>query len=79
MRIEILGDGCAKCRALEENVRQAVAGREGEFEVMAVNDPARIAHYGLLTLPGLAIDGELKLRGKAPSVEEIARLLAGQG
>jgi small redox-active disulfide protein 2 len=74
MTIEILGDGCFKCRELEKNARQAVADAAPEAEIVVTSDPGRIAHYHLLTLPGLAIDGELKVRGRLPTAREIAKL-----
>jgi small redox-active disulfide protein 2 len=73
MTIEVLGDGCPKCRSLEKNTRQAVADAGIEADILVVNDPSRIAHFQLLTLPGLVIDGELKSRGRLLSAEEIRR------
>ncbi len=47
MKIEVLGDGCAKCRVLVKNVREAVVEAAPDAEVVSVSDPERIAHYGL--------------------------------
>ena len=75
MRIEVLGDGCANCRMLEANVRTALAetGLNAELQVGA--DPALLAGYGLLRLPGLAIDGRLVASGKVLTVAQVAALL----
>ncbi len=75
MRIEVLGDGCVKCKTLLANTLEAVQGLDSEVEVESVNDPQRIAYFGLLSLPGLAIDGELKVSGKTISAEDIRKLL----
>ncbi len=75
MQIEILGDGCSKCREFLDHVRQALAETGIEAEVQSVNEPERLAELGLLTLPGMAIDGDLKVAGKILSVEEIRNLL----
>ncbi len=75
MKIEILGDGCVKCRTLEKNVRTALSESGIEAECLSMNDPERLAHYNILTLPGLAIDGELKSKGEILSVEKVKALL----
>ena len=38
MKIEILGTGCSKCKALEEAVKKAVAKVGGFHEVKKVED-----------------------------------------
>lgn len=75
MRIEILGDDCAKCRLLYDNARQAVAESGLAVEITRTNDPDTLARYGVRSLPGLVIDGTLETTGKFLSVAEVRRLL----
>jgi len=75
MRIEILGDDCAKCRKLYDNTRQAVAESGLAVDIVRTNDPDVLAKYGARSLPGLVIDGDLQTTGKFHSVEEVRRLL----
>lgn len=75
MRIEILGDDCGKCRKLYDNVRQAVAEAGAAVEVVKTNDPDILARYGVLSLPGLVIDGRLEATGQFLSVEQVRRLI----
>jgi small redox-active disulfide protein 2 len=75
MRIEILGDDCGKCRKLYDNVRQAVAEAGATVEVVKTNDPETLARYGVLSLPGLVIDGRLETSGRFLSVAEVRRLI----
>ena len=72
MKIQILGMGCAKCRKLEQNARDALAelGVEAEFE--KVSDPAAIAEMGVMMTPALAIDGKVRSVGKTLSKEQVA-------
>jgi small redox-active disulfide protein 2 len=71
LKIEILGTGCAKCNELEAKVKQAVA-RSGKFvEIEKVADLGRIMGYGVMSTPGLVIDGRVVSTGRVPSVEEI--------
>ena len=75
MKIEILGTGCSKCNELEAKVKQAVA-QSGKFvQIEKVSDIQKIMHYGVMSTPGLVIDGDVKSTGKVPSVEEILAFL----
>ncbi len=71
MKIEILGTGCAKCKALEENVKKAVADAGVFAQVEKVEDLVEIMNYGVMNTPGLVINGEVKSTGKLLNSEEI--------
>ena len=71
MKIEILGTGCAKCQQLEELVRSLVAEAGIEADISKVQDINKILSYGVLTTPGLVVNGDVKVAGKIPSAEQI--------
>lgn len=76
MKIEILGTGCAKCAAMMENAKKAVA-QSGKFaQVEKVEDIAAIMAYNVMNTPALVVDGEVKSTGKLLSPQEIAAFLA---
>lgn len=75
MKIEILGTGCAKCSALEEASKQAIAKIGGFHSVEKVEDIQKIMDYGVISTPGLVIDGEVKSTGKLLSVDEIIAII----
>lgn len=77
MKIEILGTGCTKCKALEEAVKQAVVKVGGFHEVKKVEDIVEIMNYGVMSTPALVVDGVVKSTGKILSVEEIVGFLKG--
>ncbi len=74
--IQILGTGCAKCERLKKNTEQAVEQSGQEAKVEKVTDITEITSFGVMMTPALAIDGEVKVVGKVPSSDEIAKLLA---
>lgn len=78
MKIEILGTGCAKCKALEEVTKQAVA-QSGKFaQIEKVEDIMKIMEYNVMSTPGLVIDGKVVSTGKLLSVNEIVELIKAQ-
>ena len=75
MKIEILGTGCSKCKALEEVVKQAVAKIGGFHEIEKIEDIVRIMNYGVMSTPALVINGVVKSTGKILNIEEIISLI----
>ena len=71
MRIEVFGTGCAKCKRLEKNVNEALAKAGIKAEVLKIEDIDDMIERGIMVTPALAIDGDLKLIGKVPSVDEL--------
>lgn len=75
MTIKILGPGCANCRNLERNTREALSKLALDATVVKVEDIPSIMSYGIMSTPGLVVDEEVKVFGRVPSAKEIAELL----
>ncbi|KKG12565.1 thioredoxin family protein [Methanosarcina sp. 2.H.A.1B.4] len=76
MRIEVLGSGCAKCNKTKEMAEKAVKEMGIEAEIVKVDDFDKILGYGVMITPALVIDGDVKVAGKVPSVEDIKKWIA---
>lgn len=76
MEIKILGTGCARCKALEQNVMDALAEMNAAADVEKVTDINKITDYGVMITPGLVINGRVKVSGRVPDKEEIKRLIS---
>jgi small redox-active disulfide protein 2 len=74
-KLQVLGTGCPKCRKLTELTEQAAKELGLEYEIIKVTDINEIMSFGIMMTPGLAVDGELKLSGRLPNVEEIKKVL----
>jgi small redox-active disulfide protein 2 len=75
MIIKVLGTGCANCKKLEQNAKEAVNELGIEASVEKVEDFGAIAKYGVMRTPALVVDEEVKIVGKVAKVEEIKKLL----
>lgn len=76
LEIKIYGTGCANCQRLEQLAHQAVGQLGTEAEFLKVADYAQITADGVMTTPGLAVNGKLVSSGRLPAVEEIVSWLA---
>jgi small redox-active disulfide protein 2 len=75
-KIQILGTGCPKCKKLAEQTEQAAQSLGMQYELEKVTDLNQIMKFGVMMTPALAVDGQVKVVGKVPSVDEIKKLLA---
>ncbi len=67
MNIKVLGTGCANCRNTIKLV-EAVAHEKGvAIQVEKVEDIQDIVRYGIMSTPGVVIDGEVVHAGGVPS------------
>jgi small redox-active disulfide protein 2 len=73
--IEVLGSGCPNCRRLEANAREAATSAGVEAQILHVTDPREIVSRGVMSTPGLVIDGEVVSTGRVPSARDIAAWL----
>jgi small redox-active disulfide protein 2 len=74
--IEVLGPGCNNCKRLEANAREAVTMAGVDAQVVKVTDYAQIMTYGIMSTPGLVIDGKVVSAGRIPSAGDIAAWLS---
>ena len=74
-KLQILGPGCPKCLELGKRTETAAAALGGDFEVEKVSALDKIMAFGIFTTPALVVDGEVKVVGRVPSVEEIKKII----
>ncbi len=74
-KIQILGTGCAKCQKLADNTKQAADNLSLDYEMVKITDINEIIGFGVMTTPGLAVDGKVLVTGKVPTPGDIEKLL----
>ena len=73
--VKVLGSGCAKCNALEQATREALAELGMDTTIEHVTDFARIAAYGVMSTPALVVDGRVVSCGKVLKKDEAKALI----
>ncbi len=78
MEIKVLGPGCANCHKMEEMAKQALQELGLTAEVVKITDMGDIARHGILSTPGLIVNGKVKHTGKPlPSLDKMKELIKG--
>ncbi|HFQ61916.1 MAG TPA: thioredoxin family protein [Epsilonproteobacteria bacterium] len=75
MKIELLGTRCTKCKALEKVVQEAIS-KSGKFvEYQKIDSIPDIIAYGVVSTPGLVINGKVLSTGKLLTLDEVLTLM----
>ena len=79
MEIKVLGPGCANCHKMEEIAKVAVKELGIEATIEKITDISQIAMHGILSTPGLMVNGKIKHSGKPlPSLEKVKELIKSE-
>jgi small redox-active disulfide protein 2 len=74
LQIELLGiGGCPNCKRLEENTKKAIEETKSKANVSKVTDINKVMGYGIMSFPGLVINGKVKCYGRVPTTDEIKK------
>lgn len=71
MKITVYGPGCKRCHEVEELVKRVVAESGVDAVVEKVSDLQEMMKIGIISTPGVAVDGVLKVAGRVPKTDEI--------
>lgn len=74
--VKVFGPGCKRCQATADLLR-AEADKLGiEVEIEKITDYGQIARFGIMSTPGVAVDGKVVHAGGLPKAEDVAQWLA---
>jgi len=65
--IKVLGTGCSKCRSTIQLIEEVAKARSADIRLEKVQDMQDIARYGVMSTPGVVIDGQVVHAGGVPS------------
>ena len=73
--IKVLGPGCKRCQATQGMVEAAAHDLGVEISIKKVTDYAEMAKYGIVSTPGIVIDGKVVHSGGLPKEDDLKRWL----
>jgi small redox-active disulfide protein 2 len=76
MDIKVLGTGCANCKATVALIDQIAKARGVTIRLEKVEELRDIMGYGVMSTPGVVIDGKVVHAGGIPSRDKVEHWLA---
>jgi len=76
IEIKVLGSGCANCRNTVALIEQVAKEQGAAVKLEKVEEPRDIIGYGVLSTPGVVIDGKVVHAGGVPKRDKIAGWLS---
>lgn len=70
-RIKVLGTGCRNCETTAKLIEEAAAVQGVAIELEKVTDMAAILGYGVMSTPGVVVDGKVVHAGGVPDRKKI--------
>lgn len=79
MNIKVLGTGCANCKRTQALIEEAANAGNVDIEIEKVEDIAAIMGYGVMSTPGVVIDGTVVHAGGVPDRKAVEGWLSRDG
>lgn len=71
--VKVLGTGCANCKATVKLIEDIALARGAEVTVEKVEEIRDIMSYGVMSTPGVVIDGRVVHAGGIPARAKVER------
>ena len=75
--VKVLGTGCANCKATVKLIEDAARAKGVAVNLEKVENIADIMAYGVISTPGVVIDGKVVHAGGVPNKNAVEGWLAG--
>ena len=75
--IKVLGTGCANCKATVKLIEDTARARDVAINLEKVENIADIMAYGVMSTPGVVIDGKVMHTGGVPDRKKVEGWLVG--
>jgi small redox-active disulfide protein 2 len=69
--IKVLGSGCANCKTTLKLIEEVAQARGVAINLEKVDDMAAILGYGVMSTPGVVVDGKVVHAGGVPDRKKI--------
>ncbi len=75
MEVKVLGPGCCKCKTAYNVVEKVIKENNLDVTLVKVDDIMEMMSYNVISTPAIVVDGEVKIKGRVPSENEVKELL----
>ena len=69
--VKVYGPGCKRCEATEQMIHDAAEKLGVEVDIEKVTDAKSIAMAGVMSTPGVAVDGKIVHAGGLPDAGKV--------
>lgn len=70
-QIKVLGTGCRNCETTAKLIEDVASAKGAKIELEKVTDMAAILGYGVMSTPGVVVDGKVVHAGGVPDRKKI--------
>ncbi|MFA0085419.1 thioredoxin family protein [Vibrio sp. 10N.261.51.F12] len=74
--VQVYGSGCKNCTITAQRIEQVANDLGQQVDVQKVTSLQAIMEAGIVSTPGIGIDGVVRHTGSVPSVEKVREILA---
>jgi len=74
-KLQILGTGCPKCQKLSESAEAAAIALGLDYQLEKIKEIDKIMAFGVMSTPALAVNGDVKVSGRVPTIDELKGML----
>ncbi len=78
MDIKVLGSGCASCKNTIALIEQIARAKGIAVTLQKVEQLREIVSYGVMSTPGVVIDGKVVHAGGVPARDKVERWLSAE-
>lgn len=69
--IKVLGSGCANCETTAKLIQEVAQAKGVEVKIEKVQDMGAILGYGVMSTPGVVVDGKVVHSGGVPDRKKV--------
>lgn len=74
--VKVLGPGCANCKNTTALIERVAQEKSIPIKLEKIEEMSEIMSYGIMSTPGVVVDGKVVHAGGVPSREKVEKWLA---
>ncbi len=71
IEVKVLGAGCANCQTTQKLIEKVCGDNDIEINLEKIEDQIKIMDYGIMSTPGVIVDGKIAHAGGIPDAKTI--------